>query len=241
MGRSIVSTRLNTSLGILLLVGIVFSAFAATEGIVMAHQSPAQALALAGTVLTVTKTDALFDANGDGVPSPGDTLRYEIIIVNTTGAAADDVVFSDTPDANTTLVAGSVDTTQGAITGGNGGIPPVTVNIGTIPGSGIVVIHFNVTINDPFPPNVSQVANQAIVSGSNFPPEFSDDPDDPGVGDSTITLVTIPPVPVGGKLSVVDREAVLRANSGLLLLPLAALVMIIGIIGLVAIRRQPPA
>jgi len=91
MGRSI--------LGILLLVGIVFSAFAATEGIVMAYQPPAKALALAVPDLSVTKTDTLFnDANGDGVPSPGDTLRYEITIVNNTaGVDAKGVVFSDTP------------------------------------------------------------------------------------------------------------------------------------------------
>jgi len=235
MGRSI--------LGILLLVGIVFSAFAATEGIVMAHQPPAKALALGVPVLSVTKTDTLFnDADGDGVPSPGDTLRYEITIVNNTpGVDAEDVVFSDTPDGNTTLVAGSVQTTHGTITSGNTGIPPVTVDIGTVTGLDIVVIRFNVTINGLLPPGVSQVVNQGSVSGSNFPVELSDDPGDPGAGDPTITLVTIPPMPVGGDLSMVDRGSVLRANLGLLLLPLAALVMIIGIIGLVAIRRQPPA
>lgn len=234
MGRSI--------LGILLLVGIVFSAFAATEGIVMAHQPPAKALALAVPDLSVTKTDTLSnDADGDGVPSPGDTLRYEIRIENSpSGGDAKDVFFNDIPDGNTTLVAGSVQITQGTITSGNAGIPPVTVDIGTIPGPGIVLILFNVTINDPLPPGVSQVANQGIVSGSNFPDEPSDDPDDPGDG-ATITLVTIPPLPVGGDLSMVDRGAVLRANLGPLVVPLAALVIIIGIIGLVAIRRQPLA
>ena len=49
------------------------------------------------------------------------------------------------------------------------------------------------------------------------------------------------PMPVGGDLSMVDRGSVLRANSGLLILPLVALVIIIGIIGLVAMRRRPPA
>lgn len=211
----------------LLLVGIVFSAFVVTGGIVMA-----------GTDLSVTKTDALFnDADGDGVPSPGDTLRYEIIVTNETTASAEDVVFSDTPDGNTTLVVGSVQTTQGTITSGNDGTPPVTVDIGTIPGLGVVVIHFQVTINDPFPAGISQVANQAVVSGSNFPEEPSDDPDDPGAGDPTITSVTAP-LPVGGHLSVVDREAVLRANSGRLILPLAALIIVVGVIALVVIRRR---
>ena len=222
MGRSI--------LGRLLLVGIVLSALVVTGGIVMA-----------GTSLSVTKTDALFnDADGDGVPSPGDTLRYEIIITNQTTASAENVVFTDTPDGNTTLVAGSVQTTQGTITSGNDGTPPVRVDIGTIDGLGVVVIHFNVTINDPFPAGVSQVANQAVVSGSNFPEELSDDPDDPGAGDPTITLVRAP-LPVGGRLSVVDRQAVLRANSGRLVLPLAAMVIIVGALGLAALRRRRTA
>ena len=234
MGRSI--------LRISLLVGIVFFVLAATTGGVLAQQPSAMALALAVPDLVVSKTDThLIDADGNGVPSPGDTLRYVITIVNnTSGADAHDVVFTDTPDPNTALVPGSVQTTQGTVTSGNAGIPPVTVNIGTISGLGVVVIVFDVTIDDPFPPGVSQVANQGVVSGSNFTAELSDDPDDPGEGDPTITLIS-PPIPVGGELSMVDRGAVLQANSGRLLLSLAGLVLIIGLIGLVAMRRQSPA
>ena len=90
------------------------------------------------------------------MPSPGDVLRYQITIQNSGGAAATGVVFRDIPDSATTLVAGAVTTSQGAIVSGNGGTPPVVVNVGTIAPSGTVTITFDVTI-DPLPPGVTSV------------------------------------------------------------------------------------
>ena len=42
--------------------------------------------------------------------SPGDTLQYQITIVNSGNIAATEVVFTDTPGAYTRLVVGSVQT-----------------------------------------------------------------------------------------------------------------------------------
>jgi uncharacterized repeat protein (TIGR01451 family) len=54
-------------------------------------------------MIEATKTDELLvDADGNGVVNPGDTLRYTVVINNNGDGAAQDVVFSDTVDANTT-------------------------------------------------------------------------------------------------------------------------------------------
>ncbi len=70
--------------------------------------TPAHAIPL----LTATKDDALvIDNDGDGLVDPGDTLRYTVTLTNAGSTNATDVVYRDTIDANTTMVAGSVRTT----------------------------------------------------------------------------------------------------------------------------------
>jgi len=143
--------------------------------------------------LNATKTDELInDADGDGYADPGDTLLYTVTIVNVGDTVATGVVFTDTPDVNTRLVANSVSTSQGTVTGGNAGVPPVTVNVGTIAeNGGSVTITFKVTINNPLPARVTQVANQGLVSSSNgLGDVLTDDPStQPQIGDPTITPV----------------------------------------------------
>lgn len=148
--------------------------------------------------ISATKSDTLaIDANGDGVANPGDTLEYTIVITNSGDRDASNVVFSDTPGTNTTLVAGSVTTTQGAVVSGNtAGDTSVTVNVGTIPGAGgSVTITFRVTINSPLvPPTTIQVQNQGVVTGGNFPDEPTDDPATAQPGDPTITPLILAPI-----------------------------------------------
>lgn len=60
-------------------------------------------------------------------------------------------------------------------------------------------------------------------------------------GDRVGDVCDLTPYPVGGHLSMVDRGVVLRATFGPLIVPLVALVMLIGIIGFVMIRRRPLA
>jgi uncharacterized repeat protein (TIGR01451 family) len=141
------------------------------------------------------KRDTLLsDNDGDGAPSPGDTLLYEIEVTNSGSAAATDVVFTDTPDPNTTLVVGTVQTTQGTVTTGNtAGDTSVEVDIGTL-GIGVRVdITFEVTINDPLPADVTEVENQGLFTGNNIPPVPTDDPDTPPEDDPTRTPVSRTP------------------------------------------------
>jgi len=146
--------------------------------------------------VSATKTDALFtDQDSDGVAEPGDTIAYTVVITNGGTGSATNVVFSDTPDANTTLVVGSVTTTQGTVTAGNNpGDASVSVNVGTIAGGASVTITFRVTIDDPAPDGLTSVSNQGSVSGDNFTAVATDDPGAAGSSDPTVTAITIAPI-----------------------------------------------
>jgi uncharacterized repeat protein (TIGR01451 family) len=147
-------------------------------------------------VVKVDKSDKLFkDVDSDGA-SPGDTLRYTAVINNSGNGPATGVVFTDTPDMNTTLVVGSVTTTpQGFVTKGNIAGNIVEVNVGTVAAHGTVTITFDVTINKPV--WESRIANQAMVKGATIVTLMSNDPDTALSDDPTVTLVKVSP-PVHG-------------------------------------------
>lgn len=170
-------------------------------------------------MLEAEKTDGLFlDGDGNGIPSPGDTLLYEVIIVNSGNAAVTGVTFNDSPDPNTTLVVGSVQTSEGTVTRGNNpGDTTVAVDIGIIAGGGAsVTISFQVTISDPLPYRVTQVANQGIISSNELTDEPTDDPDTGPDDDPTVTPVTVPPpTPIGGYIAPVSKIELLTPWIGL--------------------------
>jgi uncharacterized repeat protein (TIGR01451 family) len=162
----------------------------------------------AAPVLTADKAVSLFaDPDNNGVPSPGDTLLYRVTIQNSGNTAATGVTFADTPDANTALVNGSVRTSQGTITGGNAGAPPVTVNIGVLPSGANVTITFQVTINNPLPPGVTQLVNQGMLNSNELPPVPTNDPTTPQGGDPTITPIVAAPVLAAEKSDILYTDA----------------------------------
>lgn len=65
----------------------------------------------------------------------------------------------------------------------------INVNIGTLPAGKSMTITFQVTIDNSIA--VTQVSNQGTVSGSNFSPVVTDDPDTGAFGDPTVTPVFI--------------------------------------------------
>jgi uncharacterized repeat protein (TIGR01451 family) len=179
-------------------------------------------------LLSATKRDSLvIDADGNGSPSPSDTLLYSVAILNSGNGDALDVTYSDTPDLNTTLVAGSVQSSLGAVTSGNtAGNTTVGVNIGTLPAGQQVNISYRVTINDPLPAEVTQVSNQGVVASSNdvtpcpqpgevnasgvYCPELpTNDPDTPETYDPTQTPVTQDPI-----IEAVKRDALVVNADG---------------------------
>lgn len=141
--------------------------------------------------LVATKTDAhAVDGDGDGLVEPGDSLRYTVEIANEGDADALGVSFADAPDANAVLIAGSVTTTQGVISDGNGSTDTaVKVDLGTIPAGEMVAVIFDARVADPLPDGVDRVANQGVVDGVGLPSLSTDDPDTAQVGDPTETEV----------------------------------------------------
>src|SRR5690606_25127522 len=121
-----------------------------------------------------------------------DTLLYQLTIRNVGPAPASGVKLIDILGSTTPLVAGSVQTGAGTLTSGNSpGHSNVGVDVGTAAaGGGTGQLSHRVTINDPLPPGVTTVRNQAIVTGDNFTALLSDDPRTPSPNDPTVTGVT---------------------------------------------------
>jgi len=161
--------------------------------------------------VSATKVDAVADAGGDGTLNPGDTIEYTVGIANNGGRPASSVMFNDMPDANTTLVFGSVTTTQGTVTTGNtDGDMSVSVDVGDIGNGGTVTITFQVLINSPFSADAEQVCNQGTVSGGNFDNELTGDPDATGAGDPEDETCT--PVIADPDVSATKTDALLIDN-----------------------------
>ncbi|MCB1033022.1 MAG: DUF11 domain-containing protein, partial [Acidobacteria bacterium] len=91
---------------------------------------------LASAVLGATKAGAfLDDGDGDGVPNPGETLRFTVTVTNAGTLEAAAVTLEDLAEdhAGTSLVAGSVTTSQGTVTSGNtAGDTDVEVALGAL-------------------------------------------------------------------------------------------------------------
>jgi len=150
----------------------------------------------------------LVDADANGSPSPGDTLLYQVQITNTGNTAATGIVLTDTPDSNSTLVVGSVTTNQGSVNSGNGGTPPVVVNIGAVAGGGAsALVSFQVTINSPLPAGVSQISNQGVVTSNERAALFTDDPSTASQADATVTAITTAPDIVATKVASLSIDA----------------------------------
>lgn len=166
--------------------------------------------------ISATKTDALeVDVDNDGQADPGDTLSYTVTVTNDGTADATAVMFSDTPDANTALVAGLVTTSQGSVTTGNGmGDTSVAVDLGSVPVGGTVTITFDVVIDNPVPADTFAVSNQGLVSGDNFTNAPTDDPDVAGTEDPTATTFDAAPVVSASKSAalIIDNNGDGRAG-----------------------------
>ena len=140
-------------------------------------------------MLEGTKRDVLVgDRNGDGLPGPGDTLRYEIEILNDGAGTALGVTFVDTLETNIGLIAGSVVGSQGSVVLGNDPLDTlVFVHLGTLPGGATASIDFLVSIHDPLPWGITELSNQGLIRSIETEDEPTDDPDTPEDDDPTVT------------------------------------------------------
>jgi uncharacterized repeat protein (TIGR01451 family) len=146
--------------------------------------------------IAATKTvEVSEDVGGDGGASPGDTLLYTVVVTNEGEAAAHGVVLTDTPDANTELVVGSVTTSAGTVVSGNtAGDTSVEVDIGTLAAGASVTITFEVVIDEDLPPGVTEIVNQGLVAADSLDDVPTDDPAQPGPDDPTSIVLRAPAV-----------------------------------------------
>ncbi len=142
------------------------------------------------------------DRNADGIVNPNDIIFYTIIVRNTGATSATDVRLNDPTPNNTTVVPGSVVTSQGVVLSET----PVSVNLGTLAPGAAATISYLASVN-PGTPDGTILANQAIASGSNFPSEPSDDNGNPADGKNP-TLV-----PVGTQTGPNGLTKTLQATS----------------------------
>ncbi|MCX6032418.1 MAG: carboxypeptidase regulatory-like domain-containing protein [Chloroflexi bacterium] len=154
---------------------------------------------VAMTSLTATK-DALsssdvssrivpfIDADSSGGVSPGDTLKYQVVITNGANTAYN-VLYNDTPDPNTTLVAGSV--TCAPACSNTSSSTAVSVTFASMAGSGSATITYRVTVNNPLPFQLATLANQGHAASANAYSLATDDPATGETGDPTVMTLTM--------------------------------------------------
>jgi uncharacterized repeat protein (TIGR01451 family)/fimbrial isopeptide formation D2 family protein len=161
--------------------------------------------------LELIKTVALeTDADGSGDVSPGDTLRYTLTLYNNGEAVATGIVVDDSPDANSTLVVGSVITSSGSVNIGNGsGDATVQVAIPSLAAGDSAIIEYDTVVVSPLPAGIEELVNQAAFDASELLPGVSDDPDPPNPDDPTVVPVVAAP-----DLSVTKDDGVASTNPG---------------------------
>ncbi|MEM8960297.1 MAG: Calx-beta domain-containing protein [Acidobacteriota bacterium] len=154
--------------------------------------------------LGATKVDSLFDdVDGDGVPSPGDVVRYVVTITNTGDGEATGVRFTDLVPTNTALVLGSVTSSLGSVLSEE----PLEVDLGTVAPATSATVSFDVTLDSPFPLGIDEISNQGNVFSDQLPALLTDDPDVGGDADPTVTMVTATPRLVAEKTDSVAVDA----------------------------------
>ncbi|RMH16904.1 MAG: DUF11 domain-containing protein, partial [Acidobacteria bacterium] len=153
--------------------------------------------------LVASKVALLFaDAASDGEASPGDEVLYRLTLDNRGNTAATGVVLRDELPLGASLVAGTVQSSQGVITGED----PLVVELGAVAVGVPVTISFRVAIDEPFPATALGLSNQAVASAVEVDEVRSDDPSVPGPSDPTATPVFIRPQVTLGDATVVEGD-----------------------------------
>lgn len=142
-------------------------------------------------IQTTVQDQLLIDSNNDGKPNAGDTLRYTAYVYNIDTRRASNITFSIAPDRNTTLVNGSVTTSNGIVSSGNFAQQGrVQITISSIAPGDYVVITYRTIIKTSLAPRLMKLSTQAVISGSNVLTQSSDDPDTLTTLDATETLLS---------------------------------------------------
>lgn len=161
-------------------------------------------------LVTAKKTASLAtDSDGNGIPTPGDTLEYKITVRNASAGGATGVVLTDQLDSGTSAVASTLTTDVGAPSAQGNDSGHVSVDVGSLAGGQTATISFRAAVQGILPASKLRVSNQATVMGDGMQPVLSDDPSLPGASDPTVTLVD----PDGPKLRHTLRDSFVDNDS----------------------------
>lgn len=163
-----------------------------------------------------------------GPAQPGDRIHYTLTVPNPTASTLTALLEKASLDANTTLVAGSVTTSQGVVTAGNGaGDTMVAVALGDLAAGGTATVGWDVTVNSPLPAGITEVAAQVVTTGSNIPPDESGPPPPPSTPGPTETPVTAgPPPPPAQAIPTLNQWG------------LGSMIVLLGAMAAVVMRRR---
>jgi uncharacterized repeat protein (TIGR01451 family)/fimbrial isopeptide formation D2 family protein len=170
-----------------------------------------------------TVEKVITDPGQGSIVSPGDTLRYTIVISNSSTIAATDVVITDDVPSDTTYVENSLQL-NGVSPGSDSGVSPLIaglpVNSSDNPGPGIIsagesaTITFEAMVNAGVPPGTS-IINQGTLTSSELEPDMTDGDGVPSngrqptvivVGDVQLLAVTKEVLAVGGSSAEAGSE-----------------------------------
>lgn len=113
------------------------------------------------TILAPARLEALKYASADA-----DTVGYAVVVTNAGDQAASAVTITDTPDADAPIVAGSVTTSHGTVTSGNGaGDGTIVVQVGDLAPNETASVNYSVDTSAT--PGGTELTNQATVSSAN--------------------------------------------------------------------------
>ncbi|NHA67339.1 RHS repeat-associated core domain-containing protein [Phycicoccus flavus] len=146
---------------------------------------------LAPATIQASLTDGLqVDVGGDGTVSPGDTVRYTLVVRNGGDVTLQGVSAELPAGADSTLVDGAATTPDGGRVENRDGTAWVTLP--DIAGHASRTVTVDVRVADPLPAGVGEIATQGAVRATGVPSVQTDDPVLPGAADPTRTTVIRP-------------------------------------------------
>jgi uncharacterized repeat protein (TIGR01451 family) len=155
------------------------------------------------------------DADANGLAGMGDTLRYTLTFTNSSASAAEALTISLELDTHVGLIPGSVFTDLGDVAAGNDtGDTTVVLTIPRLEPGATGTASFQVLIGSV--QGLDHLVSRALVSGTNFADEPSDDPDTPEDDDPTVTPLG-PTTPLH-EVPTLDSVGLLLLSVGLALL-----------------------
>ncbi len=145
---------------------------------------------ISAPLLTAIKTAQLNDVNGNGIGDPGEAITYTIAIDNNGNAPSTNTVLTETVPANTTYVPNTTTLNGTALADVAGTTPLINGQLVNSPSqplaNGVVnpgtpeaaTVTFQVRINNPLPPGVTEIRNVASVGSNEVPPITTEPPTD---------------------------------------------------------------